>query len=132
MFATLVHPFHVWESLRREAHKEETRSPRWPHARDEYLKTHKTCAACGSSTRLQVHHVEPFHLHPELELDQANFIALCMDTNECHLKIGHGDDFKAWNPKVREHSAASLKNTKMISSYQALAKACRLQAEPSP
>jgi 5-methylcytosine-specific restriction endonuclease McrA len=47
---------------------------------------------------VQVHHKKPFHLHPELELDPANLVTLCMtSSNECHLRIGHSGDFKAYN-----------------------------------
>jgi 5-methylcytosine-specific restriction endonuclease McrA len=93
----------------REGHKENSRSPQWCHVRDKFLKENSNCAACGSERHLQVHHVKPFHLHPELELDPANFITLCMDTNECHLNIGHGDSFSAYNPNVREDAADFLK-----------------------
>jgi 5-methylcytosine-specific restriction endonuclease McrA len=95
-------------SIEREVKKETTRSPRWPAARDKYLKKVGKCEACGSTVDLQVHHVKPFHLHPDLELDPTNFISLCMDTNECHLNIGHGDSFKAYNPNVREDAAKFL------------------------
>jgi hypothetical protein len=44
--------------------------------------------------------MEPFHLHPELELDPGNLITLCMGTNECHLTIGHGGDWKSFNGTV--------------------------------
>ena len=58
------------------------------------------CIACGSEKHLQVHHIKPFHLHPELELEPSNLIVLCMDTNECHLKLGHGGSFKRENKNV--------------------------------
>ena len=86
----------------REKHKELTRSSKWRQAREKHLDDNPYCAACGSHKRAQVHHVRPFHLHPELELDPSNFITLCMDVNECHLRIGHGDSFQAYNPNVRE------------------------------
>jgi hypothetical protein len=73
-----------------------------------WLAGHPMCAACGSSIRLQVHHQEPFHLDPSLELDTNNLLTLCMSVNECHLLIGHGDDFKARNPNVLEDAARTL------------------------
>ena len=65
-----------------------------------HLKLEPTCAACGSSKKLNVHHKKPFHLYPELELDENNLVTLCMSKMECHLLIGHGSDFKCYNPYV--------------------------------
>jgi hypothetical protein len=59
--------------------------------------------------KLQVHHVKPFHLLPELELDESNLISLCMGPNECHLFIGHGDSFRCYNPNVREDAEKFMK-----------------------
>jgi len=81
---------------------EQSRSPKWPSLEKEFLKEHPKCEACGTVLRLELHHKLPFHLHPELELDPNNLITLCMDISECHLKIGHGDDFKAYNPNILE------------------------------
>lgn len=88
----------------REKKKETQRSPRWRTVRDEHLKLNPMCFACGTQKSLQVHHVKPFHLHPELELDPRNLITLCMDTNECHLELGHGDSWKYYNQHVVEDS----------------------------
>ena len=77
------------------------RSDKWPAVEHAHLKQFPTCASCGSTTKLNVHHKYPFHLHPELELDPTNLITLCMDpATECHIKVGHGDNFKAYNPDV--------------------------------
>jgi hypothetical protein len=76
------------------------RSSKWPAVARVFLELHQTCAACGSATRLQVHHKLPFHLHPSLELDYDNLVVLCMGRNACHLLIGHGDDFKAFTPNL--------------------------------
>jgi len=85
------------------------RSPHWPSVQHHFIQKHPSCAACGSTQHLNVHHVQPFHLHPELELEESNLITLCMD-NDCHLLIGHGDSFKAYNPNVREDAASVLQN----------------------
>lgn len=77
----------------------EKRSSGWPKVEKEFLKTNSECAACGSTKHLNVHHKKPFHIDPSLELDVTNLITLCMD-KDCHLLIGHGDDFKAYNPDV--------------------------------
>jgi len=53
--------------------------------------------------------MKPFHLHPELELDPTNLITLCMQPGqECHLYVGHGDSWKAYNPDVKQDAATTL------------------------
>ena len=83
------------------------RSSQWEGVRNKFLKENPTCAACGADKRLNVHHKHPFHLHPELELDPTNFITLCM-VMDCHLLVGHGDNFKAYNPDVAADAASIL------------------------
>ena len=92
---------------------EMARSPKWPHVEKLHLKLEPTCAACGSSKNLNVHHKKPFHLFPQFELDMNNLITLCMD-KECHLKIGHGNDFKDYNPDVAEDAAKVLANQSLF------------------
>lgn len=85
------------------------RSPKWPAARDAYLKEHSACAVCGSKKDLNVHHKRPFHLHPSLELDPTNFITLCSEGSghNCHLIFGHLGDFSSFNADV-ENDAANM------------------------
>lgn len=71
----------------------------WPKVREEHLKQHPECAACGSTKGLQVHHIKPFHKFPELELDPDNLITLC--NKSCHLYFGHLKYYKSWNVDVR-------------------------------
>ena len=90
------------------------RSSKWASVRAAYLKTHNTCAVCNGTTRLDVHHKQPFHVHPELELDPTNFITLCeAGTNgiNCHLLVGHLGNFKSVNLSVTED--AVLWNSKL-------------------
>lgn len=81
------------------------RSPQWPKVRSEFLRRHGKCEACGTRNDLNVHHVKPFHLYPEKELDPTNLITLCRD---CHLRYGHACDahgrvnWSCENPNVRE------------------------------
>ena len=87
------------------------RSNKWPAVRKAYLVDHGTCAACGSVNKLEVHHIKPFHLHPELELDPTNFISLCESGDHginCHLQVGHLGNFKNENPNVVRDAAAML------------------------
>lgn len=98
----------VARSLVREAVKSYERSPHWSVIRDAWLKTHPICAACAGTSWLQVHHVRPFHLFPSLELDPSNLITLCMGKLECHHRIGHAWDWKAYNSDVRDDAAHVL------------------------
>jgi len=77
------------------------RSGSWPTVRKHFLETpgNDCCAVCGSREQIEVHHVKPFHEHPELELDPTNFITLCRDH---HFHVGHLDNWKNSNPNVRE------------------------------
>lgn len=76
------------------------RSSQWRAKEKEILQYHGYCAACGSTENLQVHHKVPFHINPDLELDDDNLIVLCMSKNECHLDVGHLFSFKKYNPNV--------------------------------
>lgn len=101
MIKNIIKRIRYIKSIIREKRKLKTRSPRWDSVRKTFIQTHPFCEACGSLKKLQVHHILPFHLHPELELDISNLITLCMDKNECHLEIGHGGSFKSFNPYVK-------------------------------
>ena len=85
------------------------RSPQWSGVRDAFLKTHKECAACGGAKNIQIHHVQSFATHPQLELDPTNFLPLCegMERN-CHRFIGHLDNYQSLNEQSREDAATWL------------------------
>ena len=126
MFRVLAHPFLLVQSSLRERSKAKKRSPKWRHVEKTFLATHRMCAACGAEKRLQVHHIKPFHLHPELELDQKNLITLCMTMNECHLRIGHGGSFSAYDPHVVSDAAQLLAYPELRKAIEKRAKASRL------
>jgi hypothetical protein len=86
------------------------RSREWPRVRNEFLRIHPRCEACGDTKLLNVHHIVPFHVAPKMELDKLNLITLC---REHHFRVGHDPDgpwgpkqpdWKKANPKVREHA----------------------------
>lgn len=62
---------------------------------------------CNGIRKLEVHHMLPFHLFSQKELDPKNLITLCEDgighTN-CHLIFGHLGNFKNYNKTVVEDS----------------------------
>jgi 5-methylcytosine-specific restriction protein A len=112
MFKTItkhiVHAHRVLRLALRDHATGGSRSPHWPKLEHEFLAANPTCAACGATDKLNVHHKQPFHLNPALELDKTNLITLCMHIGfDCHLLIGHGDDFKAFNPNVEVMAAAA-------------------------
>ena len=82
-----------------------TRSPEWDKVRKAHLKDYPNCAVCGGDKKLQVHHIRPFHLHPNLELDPTNLITLCENGNkeiDCHIFCGHLGSFKSYNVNVEK------------------------------
>lgn len=80
------------------------RSGKWPRVRREHLANNPACIACGRSADVEVHHIQPFHERPELELDGSNLVTLCADP--CHLVHGHLLNWRQCNPHVREDAAA--------------------------
>lgn len=84
--------------VREQVVKRFTRSSGWSKLRKKYLKKHPKCAACYRKAT-QVHHKKPFHLYPELELDENNLIGFCPDH---HLLFGHLMWWKSYNPFVED------------------------------
>ena len=86
-----------------------SRSGSWARVRREHIQREPSCAACGRSRDLEVHHIKPYHEHPELELDDGtngldgNLVTLCAEP--CHLVHGHLMNWKRSNPDVREDAA---------------------------
>lgn len=107
------------------------RSSHWPTVEHAHLKAHPTCEVCSGTVNLNVHHRKPFHLFPELELEPTNLITLCMDVDkDCHIKLGHGGNFKAYNPNVDEDVAAvkTSFSLPLLEEYATKAKKARLLA----
>lgn len=74
------------------------RSGRWARVRREHLSREPACVVCGRMRDLEVHHVQPFHDNPDLELDPANLATCCHD---CHFVVAHACDWKSWRPEFR-------------------------------
>lgn len=85
------------------------RSPKWRQIQKEHIKKFPTCAATGKKgtllNPLSVHHVKPFHLYPELELDPNNLITLSF---WAHLWLAHLGNYKSFNLNIREDAATLL------------------------
>lgn len=80
------------------------RSPKWGAFKKEYEKTHpKVCAVCGSKKGVALHHLRPFHLHPELELEENNMLWVCeRPGHDHHFMVAHLEDYKSFNPTAKE------------------------------
>lgn len=88
------------------------RSARWPEARRQHLAMFPKCSVCGGTKKLEVHHIQPFHVKPELELDPNNLITLCESRRgglTCHLYVGHLGNYKNVNPSVVSDSELMVK-----------------------
>lgn len=86
------------------------RSPLWRKTRKNFLAYNNKCAVCGTKKGLNVHHIKPFHLRPELELEASNLITLC---RKDHFIFGHLGYWKSWNDFVEvdcEHWRLRYKN----------------------
>ena len=120
MLKTIKHGINLIRHHLRDVGLSAKRSGQWPTVEKHFLETHPTCAACGGTERLNVHHCVPFHLEPSLELDPNNLITMCMSMGkECHLKIAHGGDFKKYVSEVRKYAAEVLADP---SKYDAIVK----------
>ena len=93
-----------------EAPDEFGRSGKWPRVRAEHIRREPECVACGRSDELEVHHIQPYHEKPELELDSGNLITLCADP--CHFVHGHAMNWQWSVPSVREDCVAYRRRLK--------------------
>ena len=75
------------------------RSSRWYKVRNEHLKEHPYCECCGGKEKIEVHHIKPFHLWPELELQKNNLMTLC-ERRKCHITFGHLFNYQSFNLSV--------------------------------
>ena len=83
----------------------------WRRTRNHFIRIQDDCQMCGADKQLQVHHVRPWHLYPELRYEHSNLITLCQP---CHFRFGHGRNWQAYNPDITNlvvHVRKSLTNT---------------------
>lgn len=81
------------------------RSSKWPTIRRAFLMLQPTCQLCGGSDKLEVHHIIPFHMAPELELEFGNLVTLCERKKygvNCHQFFGHLGDYRRFNSTIRQ------------------------------
>jgi hypothetical protein len=81
------------------------RSGSWRSIRNNFLEENPCCKVCGKKENLTVHHIIPFHVDENKELDPANLITLCQNkTMNCHFIFGHLLNWTKFNPNVIEDS----------------------------
>ena len=82
------------------------RSSKWRSVRAQHTRENPSCAVCGSTSSLEVHHIEPFHARPDLELEPSNLLTLCDGLRRrglnCHHLFGHFRNWRRINPNVIE------------------------------
>ena len=109
---------HVKDVIQGKTSLRKKRSSKWPSVRKQHLEKFPTCAVCGGTKKIEVHHIQPFHKKPEFELDSNNLITLCESKSKgglnCHLIFGHFSDYKNINPSVVED--AKIWNDKLKTS----------------
>lgn len=94
----------ILDAIQGKAPLSAKRSRHWGRVRATHLLTQPRCQICDGSSKLEVHHIKPFHTHPELELSPSNLITLCSSGKngmDCHLTMGHHGDYHAANPDIR-------------------------------
>lgn len=70
----------------------------WQRCRKAFLRrVGKVCVCCKSKKKIEVHHILPRHIRPDLTVVMTNLIALC---NGCHFHIGHLNSYFTYNEEV--------------------------------
>lgn len=99
-----------------EKEQGQKRSSRWPKTRKKFIEKNPCCAVCGRDTgKREVHHIKPFHSHPELELEESNLITLCENKKDgvnCHLLFGHLGNYRSFNENVIKDAQEWIKKIK--------------------
>ena len=79
------------------------RSSQWREVRERHLQAFPDCEVCGGVKKITVHHILPFHVYPDYELDPFNLITLCTAKKKginCHLLVGHRGNYRKINDDV--------------------------------
>lgn len=85
---------HIKDVAQKKTTWKKVRSSKWRSVRKLHLKKYPRCRICESKRNIQVHHIKPISLFPELELSLKNLTTLC---SHCHLVIGHLRDYRTYN-----------------------------------
>lgn len=123
MLKLIKHGWNLARNSLRDVGTRTKRSSKWAAVEKHFREANPTCACCGTTDKLQVHHVVPFSSNPALELDVSNLLVACMSQGKwCHLLICHGNNFKRHCPTAREYAAITLADPSKYEEIVALAK----------
>jgi 5-methylcytosine-specific restriction endonuclease McrA len=100
------------------------RSGAWKRIRAYFLTKEPECQWCLKTYDLDVHHIVPYHINPELELKLTNLITLCRN---CHFEHGHMRNWSKYDIEIRKKCN---KNQEKI--YQQLKLKKEIKNEESP
>ena len=92
---------YIKDRIQGKAPKGAKRSPQWRAVRDLHIKLNPQCIVCGGKTKLVAHHIIPFSIAPDLELNMENLLTLCESKKygiNCHLFMGHLGGYRRVNP----------------------------------
>jgi hypothetical protein len=70
---------------------------RWRKVRKVHLKVEPCCQMCQRRKKLEVHHIQPWHMAFDLRYDPDNLVTLC---RECHFRFGHFQNWHNYNPEI--------------------------------
>lgn len=98
----------VWATIKDriqgKALKGQKRSSKWRKVRAAHIEKNPECEICGGKKKVEVHHVIPFNIAPDKELDPENLITLCERKKygiNCHLLVGHLGNYRGFNQSVQ-------------------------------
>ena len=86
--------------IEKQKTKRKKRSSKWRKVRNAFKKKNPKCLCCGGKIKIEIHHILPFHSHPELELEESNLMTLCEREKygiNCHQLIGHTGNYRKIN-----------------------------------
>lgn len=83
----------------------------WRKTRNHFFARNPLCAMCSADKDIQVHHILPWHLYPELRYTTTNLVSLCQP---CHFRFGHGRDWKAYNPDINNLAVAAQRSLRKV------------------
>ncbi len=107
-----MHHISWWKKLtisykkHKQKHKDvyEYLEERWREFEKKFWEKHpneKYCHICGSTKKIELHHIIPRHIAPDKILDESNLLPLC---HCCHFKFAHFEDWDDWNPNILENA----------------------------
>lgn len=70
---------------------------KWLNIQREKRRLNPKCQICGSTEKIQIHHIIPTSHDYSKVYDLSNLVSLCGGYRNCHLYHGHLGNFKNYN-----------------------------------